>query len=151
MGQTCSCVQAIEVTAPPPLTDHEPEPAPSCPDPLVYDLVRRNNPFPRGQHYLLYRKNKQPLDIVEDPSPPQATRLLVREHNGATQIYALRHPDVERPEQRPAVVKESDKKEEPDLTIDPYVPTHMTVKPTRTGTLTWDHQVCPYFFLNLRF
>ena len=82
-----------------------------CPDPLVYDLVRRNNPnYPSmsiGQHHLLYKKGKPPVDLLFDTATTgkntqqKSTRLVVRKHESShTQIYAIRSTEPHS-EQRP--------------------------------------------------
>mmetsp|Transcript_41439 Transcript_41439/g.58315 ORF Transcript_41439/g.58315 Transcript_41439/m.58315 type:complete len:346 (+) Transcript_41439:86-1123(+) len=126
MGQSCSCVQVVE--APPPPNEKQGERnISSCPDPMVYDMVRRTSQS-RGQYHLLYKKGKSPNEIDVQPLVP--SRLVLRkvkaEQQQSNHIYAIRSPDVEqaRPTNRIAT-----KKTEPDLNIDPYTPVQMGPKP----------------------
>ena len=186
MGNSCCVNSSVEVVEPPTEnneTEQRPLHANSCPDPLVYDLVRRNNPnYPTktgGQHKLLYKKGKlQPppssssaettstttttttttisnnlTTFVVDPNKSQEkqqkTRLVLRKPESQSHnIYAIRsHPTVPPPppttvieqvlllEQRPEQRQEQEKPDIiiPDLTIDPYIPQHMSQEPRGQG------------------
>jgi len=102
----------------------------SCPDPLIYDLVRRSssNHHSKGQHHLLYRKGKAHIEFKESKDKKgssHTTRLILRrikpEHShlpSTTHIYAIRSADVERPEQRPKeLIPEAMGSDVPDINI----------------------------------
>lgn len=170
MGNTCACASAangaIEPNSNSLTAADEQHPLHSCPDPLVYDLVRRHNPHAatqNGQHHLLYNKKNShyhnittpkqaatPIAVTatgevehelelqgddDDPGATTTTRLVLRKlkPEAHTHIYAIRSPETDRPEQRPATKKEEEQ-EEPDLTIDPYIPQQMSPQPRKPGT-----------------
>jgi hypothetical protein len=131
MGNTCtsSCTSSVVNSVDPqaPADEQHPShggPHTSCPDPLVYDLVRRNNPHAAthvGQHHLLYNKKtahqysgttRSTSNVetaggfgteVEEASPTTTTRLVLRKlkPESHTHIYAIRSSETDRPEQRP--------------------------------------------------
>lgn len=148
MGNSCSCLTSGAVVVEPPRSAHdgfygengaeEQHAIHHCPDPIVYDLVRRNNPNfppPIGQHHLLYKKGKPPVDLTQagvdtnaDKSQLQSTRLVVRNNESShSHIYAIR--STESSEQRPPEPQRILPKPEPDLSVDPYLPQNMRVQP----------------------
>lgn len=118
MGTTCSKCQVLEAQE-----STRPEKGivrQNCPDPAVYDLVRRSvaysNPAePKntqpdddgasGQSHLMYKHQKKEKLVIEQGPAGQTTylpptRLLVRRHSqraseeglSGTHIYAIRYP-----------------------------------------------------------
>mmetsp|Transcript_4432 Transcript_4432/g.6392 ORF Transcript_4432/g.6392 Transcript_4432/m.6392 type:complete len:379 (-) Transcript_4432:190-1326(-) len=116
MGQGCSCAEiAVEDNYRGKRDEQYPHAyaVTPCPDPVMYDLVRRNNPQTRGQHYLLYKKGRAPMDIIfseTDEMKKKTTKLVIRKSKpdlNSTQVYAIRSNDEQklslaeqRPEQR---------------------------------------------------
>lgn len=154
MGNSCSCVSngAVVVETPRHGTDgshgencvEDQHSLHQCPDPLIYDLVRRSNPnFPSvvGQQHLLYKKGKPPLDLAQqqerlnaggEEGHHQSTRLVMRNYDSShTHIFAIR--STESSEQRPPEPQRVLPKPEPDLSVDPYLPLNMAVPPREKG------------------
>ena len=153
MGNSCSCVTNGAVVVEPPRHAHdgfhgentaeEQNALHYCPDPLIYDLVRRDNPNfppPIGQHQLLYKKGKPPVDLTQpgvntnaEKGKHQSTRLVVRNKESShSHIYAIR--STESSEQRPPEPQQVLPKPEGDLSVDPYLPQNMRVQPQGHGT-----------------
>lgn len=155
MGQTCSCVQVVEAP-----TMNDPESGMgdvgrhgSCPDPLIYDMVRRSSTHhhAKGQHHLLYRKGRSHIEFkesAEKSANPHTTQLILRrlkpEHShmpSSTHIYAIRSPDMERPEQRPTQgvtteITGTDEQENTSLSISTLPITTKTARPKTSSTTT---------------
>ena len=172
MGNTCSCNVKHSVVSEPfhrtldtaraDGSAEEQRPVHHCPDPLVYEMVRRNNPnFPPtiGQHHLLYKKGKPPIDLSQQqhrtknantsamtPSGGtkdyRSTKLVIRNNESSqTHIYAVR--SLEPSEQRPAETLRIASKTEAQLSVDPYLPQNMSVPPKAKGTFTSQFECIP--------
>ena len=156
MGNSCSCISNGAVVVEPPRNAHDGHQGDNgadnqhdlhhCQDPLIYDLVRRNNPnYPAavGQHHLLYKKGKPPVDLTQPKVNTNthttgnkqhlSTRLVMRNYDSShTHMYAIR--STESSEQRPPEPQRILPKPEPDFSVDPYLPQSMAVQPRGKGT-----------------